>query len=128
MKTRLYRDMLTDKLFTIAEYKDAYEFEHNCDLPVDEDTILSILNGQLYPIGNIRMIKNDILVWCNDYADYNEADRYLSKDEKDISVRDIYEYVLSRDTSFIKDMKEYMDDKNGIELLNRLEKLTYQDL
>ena len=40
MKVILFKDATTDKIYTLHEMKSQYEIENNCELPIDDDTVL----------------------------------------------------------------------------------------
>ena len=92
----------------------------------EEDEAELIVVYQLAKNGGDYILLDDsnkFLKWCNDYAELNEADRYFSKDERDVSVRDIY-YCISKNDSHIKNIKENLEDNSceeAEELLKQLD-------
>lgn len=122
MRTLLYKD--NDKILTFAEVRENYMTANNSELPIPDDEMLLISFLMLKQNGgNLILIQDKILSWCNDYSEYNEADRYLSQTERDSSVKDIYESILAND-SYIKEIKANIDnDSTGTELLERLNEI-----
>lgn len=132
MKTELYEDITTNNLMTFEEVKQEYAKANNSDLPIDNDTMYLIIMESLYQNGgNIKLVnesEDEILKWCNDYSEYNEADRYLSQTERDESVRDTYECISSNGDYLYEEIMTGLrrDKDNEIEakeMLERLEKL-----
>lgn len=132
MKTELYEDITTNNLMTFEEVKQEYAKANNSDLPIDNDTMYLIIMENLYQNGgNIRLVnesEDKILKWCNDYSEYNEADRYLNQTERDESVRDIYECISSNGDYFYEEIitglkRDKDNEVEAKELLERLEKL-----
>lgn len=125
MKTLLYEDTTTNELKTFEEVKASYVEENNSDLPIpDDDMQLIIMENLIQNGGNIRLIDDDILKWCNDYSEYNEADRYLSQAECDEGVKDIYETINCKGDyleNIIDNITEDTDEEQ--ELLKRLREL-----
>lgn len=131
MRTELFDDVLTNKVMTFEEVKEVYAESNNSDLPIDDDTMyLIIMENLIQNGGNIRLMNesdDDILKWCNDYSEYNEADRYLSQTERDASVKDIYESIACKSDYLYKEIiRELTRDKDDMEeskeLLKRLQK------
>lgn len=124
MRVKLYQDITTGNLYTFSEVKQEYEVSHNCEIPVDDDTMIQIIHDNLWSVGgNMKIIcDNDpVLAWCNDYADYMEAERFLNHEEKENSIRDCYEEIINKDDFSIAAIKNYLE--LGDELLNRLNEL-----
>lgn len=84
--------------------------------------ILTWMEVSMYQIHLVELVKDDILNWCNDYADYFEADRFLGHFEKDFSIKDIYLSILDGDLSCINE-EELSFTSDGKKLLERLEQL-----
>lgn len=130
MKTRLYKDITTNTIKTFAEIKNEYETLIEAELPIDNDTMQSIILENLCSIGgNIQIItssNNKILEWCNDYAERVEADRVMSQEEIDESIKELYFAILENDEDLLQGTKDnlYEDDAEDVILLERLEKLT----
>lgn len=132
MKTELYEDITTNNLMTFEEVKQEYAKANNSDLPIDNDTMYLIIMESLYQNGgNIKLVnesEDEILKWCNDYSEYNEADRYLSQEERDESVRDIYECISSNGDYLHEEImtglkRDKDNEAEAKELLERLERL-----
>lgn len=114
MKTKLYRHKDTNNILTFSEVFDEYRENNNSDLPMPDNEAELIVVYQLAKNGGNYNLLDDsdkLLKWCNDYADLNEVDRYYSQDERDESVRDIY-YCVSKNDSYIKNIKENLEDNN----------------
>lgn len=127
LKTKLYRDTANGKLLTYEEVKEEYAAEVNAELPVDDDAFSIILAHRLVQNGGrYLLIKDNILEWCNDYAEYKEAERFLSQQERNTSVRDIYESVSVKDDYLYEEiLKElrHETDEDSVKLFERLKKL-----
>ena len=120
MRVKLYKDIKADNLYTFSEVKQEYE-SHNCEIPVDDDTMIQIINENVWSVGgNVLIIcdNDSVLAWCNDYADYMQAEKYLKTEEIENSVRDIYYAILDKDMQIIKAIKDNLSECD--ELLNRL--------
>lgn len=127
LKTKLYRDTIDGKLLTYEEVKKEYSTSVKAELPIDDDTFSIILAHMLVQNGGrYLLIKDDTLEWCNDYAEYKEAERFLNQEERNTSVRDIYECVSAKDdylfTEVLKELREETDE-DSVQLLERLKKL-----
>lgn len=119
-KTELFRYVGNDEIKTFKDIQDDYMEEVGADLPIPYDEMHLIIMLRLVQNGgNIVIINDDILAWCNEFAEYNEAERYLSQNERDMSVRNIYENISSKD-SFVEHIKECLVEPDGAELLARL--------
>lgn len=127
-QTQLYKDITTDTIYTLAEVKSNYEVANDCDLPIDNETMLSIIYENLYQVGgNIAIISNndEVLKWCNDYAERQEADRVMTQEEIDESIRDVYIAIIRNNNSeLIQSTLDnlYEDNAEDLELINRLNK------
>lgn len=126
MKTVLYKDITTNEIKTFSEAKKEYMDLINAELPVSDDEIHQVISNNLWQNGgNIMLVEDDIMQWCNDYADYNEANRYLSKEERDATIKDIYE-CIDGETDYLETIKNLLRKDDNLEskkLLERLEKL-----
>lgn len=123
-KTLLYKDITTEKIFTFSELKNEYEFANDCEMEIDDATMDSIIYENLACVGgNIEIISNndEILKWCNDYCEYMNGDRVLSQEEKDNSLRDLYEAIANKTDKWLIDSAK--ENVYCNELLERLEKL-----
>ena len=119
-KTELFRYVGNDEIKTFKDIQDDYMEEVGAYLPIPYDEMHLIIMLRLVQNGgNIVIINDDILAWCNEFAEYNEAERYLSQNERDMSVRNIYENISSKD-SFVEHIKECLVEPDGAELLARL--------
>lgn len=127
VNTKLYRDTTNENLLTYEEVKDMYAEEVKAELPIDDDTFGFILMGMLLQNGGrYLLIKDKILAWCNDYAEYKEAERFLSQQERNTSVRDIYESVSAKDdylfNEIVKELR-HESDEDSVKLFKRLKTL-----
>lgn len=123
-KTLLYKNTTTQKIFTFSEMKSEHEIANDCEMEIDDATMDSIIYENLACVGgNIEIIDNndEVLKWCNDYAEEIEADRTMYQDEIEASIRDIYEAIKNNDKMLIEATKDNLF--NGGELLERLEKI-----
>ena len=124
MRVKLYQDITTGNLYTFSEVKQEYEASHNCEIPVDDDIMIQIIHENVWSVGgNVLIIcdNNSILKWCNDYAECMEAEKHLTTEEIENSVRDIYYAIFDKDMRMINEIKNNLSE--GDELLNRLNKL-----
>lgn len=135
MKTLLYKDCSTEKILTFNEVKAAYMEANNSDLPIpDDDMQLIILENSVNIGGNISVVKDAVLDWCNEYAEFNEADRYLSQSERDTSVRDIYECLINKEETLFEEVINILirDSKDHIagaaELSKKLATILWKNL
>lgn len=122
MKTYLYEDTSTNELKTFDEVKNIYLQSINADLPIDDVSMQLIIETELLKNGSITSVEDSILSWCNDYADENEADRYLSQEERDTDVKDIYECISCRG-DYIEELKDNLLKREQTNLLINLETL-----
>ena len=128
-KTKLYKDITTDKIYTFAEVKNAYEIANDCEIEIDNDSMIQIINENVFSVGgNIQIItsyNDEVLAWCNDYAKHMEADRGMAQDEIDESVKELYTIIQDRDFEYLQSCYDnlYFDDEEDSELLRRLNKL-----
>lgn len=122
MKTELFKDK-DGKICTFSELREHYMVIHNSDLPIDDGTMqLLIYENLVQNGGDITLIRDDALAWCNDYSEYNEADRYLSQEERDNSVKHIYECIVNHDSN-MAEVASCLTDLEGDILLKRLAQL-----
>lgn len=123
MRTKLYKYMDSEKIKTFEEMREDYAQEVGANLPIPDDEMELILilkfvkNG-----GNIILIEDEVLNWCNDYANVKEADRYLSKEERNNSVRDIYCNIIAKGI-FLDNLMEDLRIEKECELYEKLKKL-----
>ena len=125
MRTKLYIHKDTNNILTFSEVLDEYREKNDSDLPIPDDEAELIVVYQLAKNDGDFILLDDsdkLLKWCNDYAELNEADRYFSKDERDVSVRDIY-YCVSKNDSYIKNIKENLEDNSCEEVKELLKQL-----
>lgn len=124
MRVRLYEDITTGNLYTFSEMKQEYEVSHNCEIPVDDDTMIQIIHENVWSVGgNVLIIcdNNSVLKWCNDYAEFMEAEKHMTTEEIENSVRDIYYAIFDKDMRMISNIKDNLSE--GDELLNKLNEL-----
>ena len=128
IKTKLYKDITTDKIYTFAEVKNEHEVANNCEIEIDNDTMAQIIDENVVSVGgNIQVVtlyNDEILAWCNDYAEYMEADRGMTQDEIDESIRDIFLAINNKYDDILESVVDnlYIEEKHGEswELYNRL--------
>lgn len=128
IKTKLYKDITTDKIYTFVEVKNAYEIANDCEIEIDDDSMIQIINENVFSVGgNIQIItscNDEILAWCNDYAEYMEADRGMIQDEIDESIRDIFLAIANKYNDILESTIDnlYIEEKHGesCKLYNRL--------
>lgn len=128
IKTKLYKDITTDKIYTFAEVKNEYEVANDCEIEIDNDTMIQIIDENVVSFGgNIQVVtpyNDEILAWCNDYAVYMEADRGMAQDEIDESIRDIFLAINNKYDDILESIIDnlYIEEKHGKswELYNRL--------
>lgn len=119
-KVRLYKNITTDNIYTLEEVKAQYAEANGCELPIDDGTMESVIYENLACIGgNIQILNDDVLAWCNDYAEAVEADRFLCQAEIDESFRDLYIAIIENDADLITAIKDNL--YNADEILNRLD-------
>ena len=123
MKTELFRYVGSNDIKTFEQIQNDYMEENGSNLPIPYDEMHLIIMLRLVQNGgNIVIINDDLLKWCNKYSDYNEADRFLSQEEKNSSIRDIYCNIMSKDVRFVDEIKSCLADEDGAVLLEQLEK------
>lgn len=113
----LYQNTKTNKIYTFTELKNDYEDKNNYNISINDDIFNSILS-QFYK--NIKVIDNDIIKLCNDYAQYMECERYLNKTEQEDSIKELF-YCIQNET--IDDYIEILleeDNKENYNLIIRL--------
>lgn len=118
----LYKDAKTGSIYTLSEMKQRYEIANNCNLPITDDEMESILRDQLwYKGGNLFIIScsDPILKWCHEYAEEMEAERYLTKEEIEASVRDIYSSIYYEEIDMLEEVIENLKETNK-ELIDKL--------
>lgn len=122
MKTLLYKETEKENIYTFAELKSEYEMENDCEIEVDNDSMLQIIRDYIIK-GKFKIICNndEVLKWCNDYAEYVEADRGMTQTEIDDSIREIYLAIKNgNDTNLIKSTMDNIEDEV---LMKRLQNL-----
>ena len=120
----LYQNIKNGTINTLTEMRTQYEIANNCDLPITDDTMESILRDQLWSVGgNLLIIScNDpILKWVHDYATEMEAERYLSNEEIEYSIRECYEGILNADEYILQPIRDNLyGNRNLLDRLNKL--------
>lgn len=124
MEIQLFQDVNTNLLLTYTEIKNQYAEANNSDLPIDDDTMeLIVFENLTQNGGDLVMIEDDITSWIADYSIFMEADRYLNQEEKEFSVKNIYECIRDKD-DFCNEIKKHLTiNETGMELLARLDVL-----
>lgn len=118
MKTILYRDKWSQELLTFSEVKYRLEERFEAEIEIPASDIYEMVRDG---IAGINELHDSILDWCNDYAELQEADRYLTQDERDESVKILYENIMAKDEGALQIVKETLDGLEGQEILRRLE-------
>lgn len=128
-KTKLYKDITTETIYTFEELKNEYEISVNVEIEIDDDTMTQIINENLWSCGGNLMVisseNNEILNWCNDYSKRMEANRVMTTEEIDESIRELYFAIISNDKYVIGSIIDnlYLNDKEDLQLYNKLMKL-----
>jgi len=123
VKTLLYKNNETGELYTFSEVKEQYATGNGSDLPIDDYSFMIIIFTTLLERhgGKLELINDDTLAWCNDYAEYQEADRFLSQEERDSSIKAIWTYIQNNEVKFLDSVKK--DIADNAELSDRLDVL-----
>lgn len=120
-RTELYKDITTGTIYTLQEMKGAYEVANNCELPIDDYGMKSIIYENLACIGgNIEIINDKILDFCNDFSDFMEADRYMEQEEIDVCTKENYHGIIIGDDDIIESIFDNIEEYNE-ELTKRFE-------
>ena len=131
-RTKLYKDITTESIFTFAELKNGYEVANDCEIEIDDDSMEQIIHENLWSCGgNIQVISDndEILKWCNDYAERMEADRVMTAEEIDDGNRENYYSIINRENiEGIIDNLYWEENEDDAELYHRLLKLLGKQL
>lgn len=118
-KTNLYKDITTGDIYTLQEMKNAYAVANDCDLPIDDYDMESVIFKNLSCVGgNIEIINDKILDFCNDFSDFMEADRGMEQEEIDVCTKENYYGIIIGDDDIIESIFDNIEDYNE-ELTNR---------
>ncbi len=109
MKTQLYN--MNNEIMTLEDVRNWYGEKNNSDLPISDNEMVLIIHTDLKYI--IKIINDDILNWCNKYAEAVDVDRYLSKEERDESIKLIYQSIRDNDSILLPDVKKIISE--GVE-------------
>lgn len=95
MRTELYFDIDTEEVYTMKEITDNLIWDLEMDIEPTEDVVLNdfifpnlIQNGGCIAI--LNDYTNEIIKLLNDEGDEKEADRFLTQEERDSSMKDLY--------------------------------------
>lgn len=120
MKTVLYIDTKDFSFKTFNMLKDEYEYKTEKDVS-DEEMLKIIESNRLFHGGDLCIVDDNVLAWCNDHAEHVEADRYLSRVERDESILNIYLDICSCSYSMLGSLKDtLLEDEEGKLLYKRL--------
>ena len=112
-KTNLYKDITTGDIYTLQEMKNAYAVANDCDLTIDDYGMEAIIYENLSCVGgNIEIINDKILDFCNDFSDFMEADRYMEQEEIDVCTKENYHGIISGDDDIIESIFDNIEDYN----------------
>ena len=121
-RTKLYKDITNGRICTFEELKQEYADANGCELPIDDESFLSIIYENLFCVGGSIEILHDndeVLNWCNDYAEVVEAGRVMCREEIEESTRDIYLGIVENDSFLIEATKDNIFE--DMEIYKRLE-------
>lgn len=126
-RTKLYRDD-TGEIFTFDDIKGKYSYHHKYEEePTSEEVEEFIFENLAQNGGNIEVLtdeNDEVLKWCNDYAEFMEADRHLSQGEKDESIKEIYYAISVADSNSLSSViLSLVESDEGVELLKRMKRL-----
>lgn len=131
-RTKLYKDITTESIYTFAELKNGYETANDCEIEIDDDSMEQIIHENLWSCGgNIQVISDNdkVLKWCNDYAERMEADRCMTAEEIDDSNRENYYIIINRENvEEIIDNLYWEENEDDAELYHRLLKFLGKQL
>lgn len=120
-RTELFKDITTGTIYTLQEIKSAYEVANNCELPIDDYTMKSIIFENLACVGgNIEVVNDYILAFLNDFAEFMDAERCMNQEEINASIRDNYIGILENDLDIITSIFDNIEEYNE-ELTKRFE-------
>lgn len=124
MRTVLYEDITTNELKTLSELKQEYERSIGCGTSTEDDAFgVVIFENLVENGGNIKIVEDEILNWCNDYSKYMDSERYYSDTEIDENVKGYYESICCNGEYVDEIRKTIGGDVEGLELLIRLNAL-----
>lgn len=127
MTTRLYQNVTTGEIMHFVRAKEWLGNEIRAELPITDDEA----ERMLLQSPEIATIDNEISKWYSRYAEFMEADRFLSEEEKAISMYNIYMAISECDHDalcFVKKALRESDDAAGIRLLLTLDDLTRREV
>lgn len=119
----LYEDIDTNELFTKSELESII-YDNGIKMNIDN----FIFENMFQNGGNIKIVNDDIIKWCNDFLTLFEADKYYSKCEQEENLKDMYTSIQCREIKMwenhiidnIKEM-DYIEYKADLcDLLARL--------
>ena len=122
-RTELFKDITTGTIYTLQEMKGAYEVANNCELPINDYDMKSIIYENLACIGgNIEINDDNFLQFLNDYAVFMEADRCMNQDEIDASIKENYTGMTKYDEDIVLSIFDNIEEYNE-KLTNRFREL-----
>lgn len=111
MKTKLYQYEGDSIVFTLDEIIREYNKKIGDTLPIFDDEREKIILSKLNKNGRrLVPVNNDVLTWCNVYAEKKKATKYLSQKSRDLDVRDVYMDVTLKLPSTSKLKVELLKD------------------
>ena len=83
------------------------------ELPItDDETERMLLDDN-----NITVISDEPYRWCVRYAQYMEADRYLTSEEKAMSIYNIYIAIVSKDEMSLRSVFDALkENENALKI------------
>ena len=122
MKTDLYD--VYGKIMTFEEVKQMYGEYIKAELPISDDEMLLLIEKNLgKKEKKIHLVKDNVLNWCNRFAEYKQAGRFLSECERDVSIRDLYISIMENDSYAEKILYELRQEADAENLCNELENI-----
>lgn len=126
MRSKLYRSLATGKLYTFADFREAYIVKYNCEIDPHDDSILEVIR-EAVASGKIAVVYDPLIHLLNEICDFYDSWRHFSDDEVDEANRELYIGIMEGDAEIIK---ETIDSLKGYahkwadRLIKRLEEIT----
>lgn len=115
MGTKLYQYEGESIAFTLDEIIREYNKKIGDALPIFDDEREKVILSKLSKNGRkLIPVNNDVLTWCNIYADRKKANKYLSQKTRDLNVRDVYMDVALKLPSTSKLKVELLNDGESV--------------
>ena len=96
--------------------KEWMEEKYNDTLPISDASMARLLQDT----AELSIIYDEPYRWCLRYAQYMEADRFLSREEKALSIFNIYMAIIDKDEKSLQSVFDALrenDDPAGTRLL-----------